>query len=49
MTLHWWLGLSALVVVVGVIVWTFRIGFGIKPDPNNDPTGGLPPGGTTGL
>jgi hypothetical protein len=45
MNLHWWLGLAALVIVVGAFVWTFRIGLRVKPDPNNDLTGGLPLGG----
>jgi hypothetical protein len=32
MTLHWWLGLSALVAVVGFAVFAFRKGFKVKPD-----------------
>ena len=49
MTLHWWLGLAALVAVVGFVIFTFRIGFKVKPDRNN-PTdyGPLGGGGTDG-
>jgi len=35
MTVHQWLGLSALVVIVGFVIFTFRKGFKVKPDPNN--------------
>ena len=44
MTLHWWLGFSALVAVVGFVIFTFRPGFKVKPDPNNRKADGMPPG-----
>ena len=44
MTLHQWLGLSAVVLIVGFAIFAFRQGFKVKPDPNNKDLGGLPPG-----
>jgi hypothetical protein len=44
MTLHQWLGLSALVVIVAFVIFTFRQGFKVRSDPNNKKTGGMPPG-----
>jgi len=44
MTLHWWLGFTALAVVVAFVIFTFRLGFKVKPDPNNKKFGGMPPG-----
>jgi hypothetical protein len=34
MTLHQWLGVGSLVVVIAVIVFGFRQGFRVKPDKN---------------
>jgi hypothetical protein len=45
MTLHFLLGLSAIVLIIGFVIFTFRKGSKVKPDPNNRDMGGLPPGG----
>jgi hypothetical protein len=44
MTLHSLLGFSAVVLIVGLVIFAFRQGFKVKPDPSNSNTGGLPPG-----
>ena len=36
MTLHWWLGLLALVALVAFAIFTFRQGFKVKPDPSGN-------------
>lgn len=36
MTLHWWLGLSALVAIVVFAIFTFRQGFKVKADPDSN-------------
>jgi hypothetical protein len=52
MTLHQWLGLAALAAIVGFVIFTFRQGFKVKPDPNNrnfsagDPGGQAPSDGS---
>ena len=48
MSLHYWLGLLAVVAVAGFAVFAFRQGFKVKPDPNNRKFGGMPPGGPGG-
>jgi hypothetical protein len=50
MTLHYLVGLSAVVLIVGFVIFTFWKGDKIKPDPNNRQDGGMPPGsvGTDG-
>jgi hypothetical protein len=45
MTLHYLLGLSAVALLIGFIIFTFRQGSKVKPDPNYNSIGGLPPGG----
>ena len=45
MTLHWWLGFSAVTLIAGFAIFAFRQGFKVKPDPNNREFGGMPPGG----
>jgi hypothetical protein len=32
MTLHWWLGLSALIAIIALVIFTFRQGLKVKPD-----------------
>ncbi len=44
MTLHFWIGLSAVVLIGGFTVFAFRQGFKVKPDRNNKVDSGMPPG-----
>jgi len=35
MTQDQWLGLGAVIVIVAFVIFAFRQGFKVKPDPNN--------------
>jgi len=39
MMLHQWLGLSAVVLIVGFAIFAFRQGSKVKPDRNNENRG----------
>lgn len=45
MTLHFWIGLGAVVLVAGFAIFAFRQSFKTRPDRNNRQDGGMPPGG----
>ena len=49
--LHYIVGISAVVIVVGFSIFAFWKGDKIKPDRNNKQNGGMPPGsvGRSGL
>lgn len=36
MTLHQWLGILAVVCVIGFVIVAFRKGFKVKPDPSGN-------------
>ena len=48
MILHQWLGVLSIVLIGGFAIFALWQGMPVRPDPNNRPDGGLPPGGGAG-
>ena len=45
MIVHQWIGVLSIVLIGVFAIFALHQGMQVKPDPNNRPDGGLPPGG----